>query len=255
MDGPRIYDNEPFQTAQLLPDALWDKLEREPLLFKPLFYQNQVFGYVVASAEESQRSAVNDLRLMVSLTMKGEKLIQERENAQKRVEWALDAMRSVNTRLSDISLRDELTGLYNRRGFIQEATRHLHTNPSTFLLVFIDMNGLKAINDIHGHDDGDLALKTTAGILKHCFRDRDILARIGGDEFAALVKEVGEEQIPRLEERFEARSRQESGNLGKPYQIAFARGYVQGRASSDLEALMNEADQRMYRNKKRMKDG
>lgn len=253
LDGQRIYDNEPFRTAMLVPDTIWEKLSQEPILIKPLFYQNEVFGYVVAPADESQRAAINDLRLMVSLTMKGEKLIQERENAQKRVEWALDAMRSVNSRLSDISLRDELTGLYNRRGFIQEATRHLRANPASFLLVFLDMNGLKAINDLHGHDDGDLALKTTAEILRHCFRDRDILARIGGDEFAALVKDVGEEQIERLEERFASRSRQASMDLGKSYQISFARGYVQGDASSDLDAMMNEADQRMYQHKKQMK--
>ena len=253
INGHRVYDNEPFQTAQLLPEVFWTQLEHEPLLIQPLFFQNEVFGYLVASAEEAQRPGINDLRLMVSLTIKGERLIQEREHAQKRVEWALDAMRSVNTRLSDISLRDELTGLYNRRGFVQEATRHLRGNPSAFLLVYIDMNGLKVINDQLGHDDGDLALKTTADVLKQCFRDKDVLARIGGDEFAVLVKDVGEEQIERLEARFEAKSRLASEELGRPYGISFARGYVLGDASSDLEEMMNEADQRMYMHKKEQK--
>lgn len=249
LNGRRLYDNEPFQTAQLLPDEIWDQLGQEPLLMKPLFFLNEVFGYLIASAEESQRSGINDLRLLVSQTIKGEKLIQEREQAQKRVEWALDAMRTVNTRLSDISLRDELTGLYNRRGFIQEAQRHLHGNPAPFLLVFADMNGLKHINDTYGHDDGDLALKTVADILRHSFRDHDILARMGGDEFAALVKDVGPELVDRLESRFGDRLRTASDALYKPYRLSFARGYVLGNASNDFETLMAEADQKMYAHK------
>ncbi len=253
LDGRRIYENEPFQTSELLPDALWDRLRDESLLLQPLYFQNEVFGYLVASAKTAQRTGVNDLRLMVSLTIKGERLIQEREHAQKRIEWALEALRSVNTKLSDISMRDELTGLFNRRGFLQECTRHLHGAPASFLLVFIDMNDLKMINDVYGHDDGDLALKTTADVLRQCFRDRDILARIGGDEFAALVRDVGEEQIERLEARFEDKCRAATESLGRPYRISFARGYVQGDATSDLEEMMNEADQRMYAHKKRMK--
>ncbi len=253
LDGRRVYEHDPFQTALLVPDAFWESLAREHLLVQPLFFQNEVFGYLVASADESQRAAIHDLRVMVGLTIKGERLIQEREQAQKRVEWALDAMRTVNTRLSDMSLRDELTGLYNRRGFLQEATRYLRGNPAQFLLVFVDMNGLKTINDRFGHDDGDLALKATADVLRQCSRDRDILARIGGDEYAMLIRDVGLEHAERLEPRFEERSRLAGERLGRPYRISLARGYVQGDAASDLDELLGEADQLMYAHKKEMK--
>jgi len=118
MHGRRLFHDGAFQTAQLLPDDMWSLTQSRNLMLKSLFFQNEVFGYIVASAEERDRAYINDLRLMVSVTIKGEKLIREHEQAQKRVEWALDAMRTVNTRLSDISLRDELTGLYNRRGFM-----------------------------------------------------------------------------------------------------------------------------------------
>ena len=253
MNGERLYHADAFQTAQLLPDEMWKLTRNRNLMLKSLFFQNEVFGYVVASAEERDRTFINDLRLLVSVTLKGEKLINEREQAQKRVEWALDAMRTVNSRLSDISLRDELTGLYNRRGFMQEATRHLHGNPSDFLLVFMDMNGLKPINDTFGHDDGDAALRSVGDILRHSFRERDILARVGGDEFAALVKDVGAERVDALENRFEEQSAKASqlismswAHPGQPYRISFARGYVLGNAASDLEELMRVADERMY---------
>jgi len=253
MNGRRLFHDGAFQTAQLLPDEMWSLTQNRNLMLKSLFFQNEVFGYIVASAEERDRAFINDLRLMVSVTIKGEKLINEREQAQKRVEWALDAMRTVNSRLSDISLRDELTGLYNRRGFMQEATRHLHGNPAGFLLVFMDMNGLKHINDTLGHDDGDIALRAIGDILRHCFRDKDILARVGGDEFAALVKDVGEEQVERLETRFEEQCAKMSSTPESPYRISFARGYVLGNSAADLDEMMRNADERMYVHKANQK--
>ncbi len=260
MNGNRLFHEAAFQTAQLLPDEMWALTRNRNLILKSLFFQNEVFGYVIASAEERDRPLINDLRLMVSVTLKGEKLIREREQAQKRVEWALDAMRTVNSRLSDISLRDELTGLYNRRGFMQEATRHLHGNPSDYLIVFMDMNGLKPINDTFGHDDGDAALRSIGDILRHSFRERDILARVGGDEFAALVKDVGAERVDALEARFEEQSEKASQLIakswkhqGQAYRISFARGYVLGNAASDLEELMRVADERMYVHKTEQK--
>ncbi len=254
INGRHVMHEPAFQTAQLLPDNLWDMMNGRNATMKALFFQNEAFGYIVASAEDRDRTYINDLRLMVSVTLKGEKLINERKQAQSRLEWALDAMRSVNTRLSDISLRDELTGLYNRRGFIQESTRHLHSNPESFLLGFIDMNELKPINDTLGHDEGDIAIRAVSEILRQSFRDHDILARVGGDEFAVLVKDVGEEQVARLERRFNEKCEKMSDELHKPYRLSFARGYVVGNASSDLEALMAEADEKMYKNKQEMKE-
>jgi len=253
VNGRRVAYEHVFQTAQLLPDEIWSMIRTRNILMKALFFQNEAFGYIVASAEDKDKAYINDLRHMVSVTIKGEKLINERQQAQKRLEWALDAMRTVNTRLSDISLRDELTSLYNRRGFIQEASRYLHSNPKTFLLGFIDMNGLKMINDTYGHDDGDIAIRAVSDILRQSFRDHDIIARVGGDEFAVLVVDVGEEQIQRLEDRFEEKCEQTTASLQKPYRISFARGYIIGDASSDLETLMQLADTKMYENKQKQK--
>jgi len=114
------------------------------------------------------------------------------------------------------------------------------------MLVFMDLNGLKYINDTFGHDDGDAALRVIGDILRHCFRDKDILARVGGDEFAASVKDVGDEQVDRLESRFEEQCKKLNSTPESSYRISFARGYVLGNTASDLDEMIRMADERMY---------
>ena len=95
--------------------------------------------------------------------------------------------------LSNLALTDELTSLYNRRGFLSLAERQLKLGRRSgreMLLFFIDVDGLKRMNDSFGHSEGDLALTRTAEVLGKTFRDSDVLARLGGDEFAALAIEA-----------------------------------------------------------------
>ncbi len=95
--------------------------------------------------------------------------------------------------LRNLSLTDELTGLHNRRGFItlsQQQIRQAKRTKKEMLLLFVDLDGLKKINDGFGHSEGDRALFAVAALLRETFRDSDIVARIGGDEFAVLAMET-----------------------------------------------------------------
>jgi diguanylate cyclase (GGDEF)-like protein len=97
--------------------------------------------------------------------------------------------------IREMSLRDPLTELYNRRGFITLAGQQLKTANRAnrqMLLAFIDVDGLKKINDTLGHEEGDKALIGTAHIIRNTFRESDIIARLGGDEFAVLAIDTAE---------------------------------------------------------------
>src|SRR5207247_1593642 len=100
----------------------------------------------------------------------------------------------LHTALLDLALVDDLTGLYNRRGFLTLATRDLrlaHRSNETLLVAFADLDDLKGVNDAAGHAVGDRALRDTAALLRQTFRDSDLVARIGGDEYAVLVRHAG----------------------------------------------------------------
>jgi diguanylate cyclase (GGDEF)-like protein len=87
---------------------------------------------------------------------------------------------------------DELTGLYNRRGYVTRAAALLKVaDPKTIWQIFFDVDELKIINDTYGHWAGDRALMEVAAVLRQAFRSTDIVARVGGDEFAVLAPESG----------------------------------------------------------------
>jgi diguanylate cyclase (GGDEF)-like protein/PAS domain S-box-containing protein len=154
-----------------------------------------------------------------------------------------------------LSLADELTGLYNRRGFLAFCQQHrssLHRANKCGVLVYADLDGLKRINDSFGHKEGDRALVKTAELLKETFRSADVLGRLGGDEFTALaaVEPDGgvEKLIARLEQRFE------KYNALKlvPYKLSISIGVAQldSDATQSMEDLMALADVAMYENKR-----
>ena len=153
-----------------------------------------------------------------------------------------------------LAVSDELTGLYNRRGFLASATHQLklaHRQSEDVLLLFCDVDNLKYINDSFGHHEGDLALVRAADALEETFRDSDILARLGGDEFAVLASDASipnrQAIVPRIEKSLEKANAEES-RYTLSFSIGVARFNPQTPAS--LGELMARADQDMYVHKK-----
>ena len=156
--------------------------------------------------------------------------------------------------IREMSLRDLLTDLYNRRGFITLAEQQIRAADRarrTMLLMFIDCDGLKWINDTLGHEEGDKALIDTANVLRQTFRKSDIIARLGGDEFAVLsidAADINPEDFPkRLQQNIDEGNAKEA----RPYKLAMSWGtavYDPGSPLS-LDELMSSADKLMYAQK------
>jgi diguanylate cyclase (GGDEF)-like protein len=156
--------------------------------------------------------------------------------------------------LCSLALTDDLTGLQNRRGFLALAGQQLkqgQRNLQELLLFTADVDNLKVINDTYGHQEGDTALKRTAAALRRTFRNSDILARFGGDEFCALALEASRETELAIVERLKNNLKQASAGESR-----YALGVSIGAARFNplrpltLEQLMEQADQSMYRVKK-----
>ena len=153
-----------------------------------------------------------------------------------------------------LSLTDELTGLYNRRGFMVLAEQEVklsHRKKKNMLLFFGDVDGLKTINDTQGHAQGDLALKEVATILKTIFREADIIARIGGDEFVALALDASPEGekilADRIQSAFEVRNKK--GDI--KFNLSISLGIVCYDPASPVTVskLIARADELMYEQK------
>ena len=190
---------------------------------------------------------------LVRLNLQLEQDIAARKIAEEALaEKAAELARS-NQILENISLTDDLTGLYNRKGFLALAAHRVKLasrNREPFSIAFIDLDDLKDINDSFGHLEGDQALRDTASLLRDCFRESDILARLGGDEFAIFIAEADQGQIARrIEERLRERDR---NSRPRGYSLSLSMGIVVSDNSqdADIESLLKSADRLMYEHKK-----
>jgi diguanylate cyclase (GGDEF)-like protein len=156
--------------------------------------------------------------------------------------------------LRTLAVRDDLTGLFNRRGFWASATQQLklaRRNNQGCLLFFCDIDNLKQINDSYGHAEGDLALMRAADALKQTFRDSDILARLAGDEFAVLALETSSQYQEAVLQRLQTRL--EKVRSSEPrYTLTISVGVARFEPNqpASLPDLMQQADQAMYDHKR-----
>ena len=156
--------------------------------------------------------------------------------------------------LRQLAVLDELTGLYNRRGFNTlnpDVMQQLRTGSACGYLVCFDLDRFKQINDTHGHASGDAALVEFATLLRNAFRKEGLFARLGGDEFLAMGIEThpgaATQALASLEQMLAARN---AGGLA-PFQLEASAGLLlldrtEGRS---LDALLAAADAELYRNK------
>jgi diguanylate cyclase (GGDEF)-like protein len=160
----------------------------------------------------------------------------------------------LQAKLGNFALKDELTGLYNRRGFLALAERQLKLGRRSsrgMLLFSIDVNGLKQINDACGHAEGDQVLRQVAETLKMTFRDSDIMARLGGDEFVVLAVEA----LDHSEATIMARLRKHLKTINAAeteYAISVSVGMARFDHSNptSIRRLLVRADQAMYEQKR-----
>ncbi len=176
--------------------------------------------------------------------------ITERKQAEDNLGLALQEVQQM-------SLIDQLTGLKNRRGFMTLASQQVKVAERTqqsLRLVFVDLDGLKWINDNLGHNVGDQAIIEAADVLRETFRDSDITARLGGDEFAILVIDVSP-NVPFSTYRIARTLKKHNSQEDRRYNLEMSVGVASydPKSCSSIEALLKRADELMYAEKRRRK--
>jgi diguanylate cyclase (GGDEF)-like protein len=162
-----------------------------------------------------------------------------------------DAQSVRSVQLQHLSLHDELTGLYNRRGFSEVAgrTRDLAAREGrAAALIFVDLNGMKQINDELGHAAGDTALLDTASLLNSIHHEADVVARLGGDEFAMFCLDFTPDDLEPLRQRMRALADSEAALHGRGFRLSMSAGaaYIGEGSQESLLELVERADSSMY---------
>ena len=160
--------------------------------------------------------------------------------------FAIRIIASRTLALSDASLKDHATGLYNRRAFEEEKERLSRTAlPKDFVYMIADLNGLKAANDSLGHAAGDELIRGASELLKSCFGKYGSIYRIGGDEFAVLLN-ADPDTLEKLKKQLERESASWSGTMVSDLTISCGYASVREFPSETISELSRIADERMY---------
>jgi len=148
-----------------------------------------------------------------------------------------------------LSHHDTLTGLYNRNYFEEELRRLENSRQHPISVFVLDMDNLKKVNDQYGHAAGDALLKCVAQVLLTCFRDEDILSRIGGDEFAILLPKTNAEATEKIQQRME-RTLKHFNHHHPEIPLNLSIGAATSDGQKPLVEVLHEADDIMYQKKR-----
>lgn len=200
-------------------------------------------------------NAVQSVTVVIPVAVLVGEVLARAMQGQERARTALHRQVARNEELAS---RDALTGLLNRRGFRKAARRRLEgiTEPDrAFVLLFLDLDGLKTVNDTTGHARGDRLLKGLARVLQRVFRDEDVVGRLGGDEFAVLVPGITDPARVTARVVEAVATYNATAPPGPPLEVSIGAVSSDGTRGEALDAALARADRLMYADKQRRRAG
>ncbi len=214
-----------------------------------LFLGQEQYGILVVETEPEDMLLMHLVSLQISSALNFYYLYRQQTRMQKHLEMLIEEVNEKNKILGFISAYDELTGILNRRGFMEKAMQLIHSTDKKDAILFIaDLDHLKEINDSYGHVAGDFAIRSSAEILQGIFGKEGLVARIGGDEYVAILpydyRMDGEDYIRRIKDACEELNR----TSDKEFYVEMSVGYTVFRcdSSADFNYLLSDSDRMLY---------
>lgn len=232
----------PVQTitaCDLVPDCNEDQEKSSVYVFVALHIGAESFGYFVT---KNNHKIIKDFYLNSLTRHVSAGLARARQNIK---------LENLNKVLADISVRDELTGLYNRMGYEKIVIPYLdelRRSKTKSVIMVADINKMKEINDVHGHLNGDMAIKTVANVIKNTIPVSWKAVRYGGDEYVIIGDYGVSGDVEAIKEEIIGKSRQVSEELNTPFRLSVSVGYVIIDPENTLEneEYFRMADEAMY---------
>ena len=214
-----------------------------------LFLGEEQYGILVVETHPKDMLLMHLVSMQISSALNFYYLYQQQTRMQKRLEILVDEVNEKNKILGFISTNDELTGILNRRGFMEKVMEFIHSTDKKDAILFVaDLDHLKEINDSFGHVSGDYAIRNAAEVLQEAFGKDTLLARIGGDEFVAVMpydyRMDGEIYVGRIREGCEKLN----AVSGKDFYVELSAGYTVFRCDSsvDFNYILSQSDKMLY---------
>lgn len=235
-----------FEVEKLLPEVFAEGEGGRFYTVIPLHYQERCYGYcVLCNSRLMMESELFHLFIM--------NINNALENLRKQA-----MLNSMVQRLNRMWVYDTLTGVFNRAGFFRYAPtiiREANEKHNDLFILFLDLDGLKSVNDKYGHDEGDHFIRTMGEILTKLHRHGELLMRYGGDEFVMLAQGYTKEDAENYIQKIQMEIENYNVLSDKPYRLDASIGYniVEPCENPDIEELIESADREMYKVKNEKK--
>lgn len=239
----KVVEPETFDTKALLPSCATKKEGVNQYLFMPLSSRSECYGYIIMV---NNLEKLYDYSMFVWSFSVGQDIERVRQNL---------TLAMLNQQLSTLSVTDALTGVYNRMGCEKVAfplIESCYKAGKNAVMLFMDINKMKVINDTYGHEQGDIAIKMTANALRFAVPSEWVVVRYGGDEFLAVGECANEHEVEVISERIHNLLSQVAVENNFPYPLTIGIGsvYVRPDEELDLHECLRVADAKMYQMKK-----
>ncbi|MDO4522685.1 MAG: GGDEF domain-containing protein [Eubacteriales bacterium] len=246
------YDRPIISREHGIADYLSDEKSQQYTIF--LLYSNDVqYGLLACDILQDEFAFFYVISLQLGLSLQLLFASKKEHAYLTELSQSMEMIRERNRQLDIISYYDELTTLLNLRGFMDQAgALCAHSPGQRAYMIYADLDHLKQINDTWGHQEGNYAIRTAGSILRSCLRDKDILGRIGGDEFAIMVLSEAEEFVTGFRERIRASCHTMNAESDKPFYVEITLGIVSFTCEGalDLNEVLSQADRDLYEHKK-----
>lgn len=241
---------------ELLPENILNDDYAEYIM-EPVFFGEKQYGYtLVKQGQKNYNQTIIYVKAFCSAIASSYEYTRKHEE-NLRLSKKNEDLKIDNSQLNESSKTDELTQVFNRRGFMFGGNQVLSLTQSRIRkgsVFFCDMDGLKTINDTYGHQMGDAAIKCVADALKNSFRLNDIIGRLGGDEFAIISAEISASQFEEKYNTILKNCKKLAKQRNLPFDVSVSAGVVEfTNTDTNLEALLAKADEKQYELKKEKK--
>lgn len=265
--GDLIYSTFPQEVSEKWDreKTQWFPDENGSMVVSMITHGTKSYGYYLISENLSDYKFYQLISKRISSITRNQRNLYKQQTANRELRIQIEERKEIEIELrktldkvKQLSIEDELTGLHNRRGFFTLANQRitlLRRENTHFIVLYMDIDGLKKINDTHGHNHGDRAISKAAEIIKRALRESDILARLGGDEFTALMVQKNSSDSKGIKERIhrECLSFNQQHEYTWELHISIGSFSVNPENRMNLDEILAIADNDLYKKKKARK--
>lgn len=234
----------------VFPENIFQK-NYSKLIIYPLFETTFQYGYIIVPLENHDYLFYELILELFSKEITSAIKLNNEQEANLKLETKNSRLAQYNTKITTLSTTDELTGLNNRRGFINLASKMIRKSVSKKgkgMILFCDMDGLKKINDTYGHEAGDRAILLESQILRNVCRSSDIISRFGGDEFAIAIDGMNKNGLSAFLKRIDYETKIVNESSDEKFKVSISIGSALfDSENDDLEKLLAIADKQLYK--------